>query len=576
MAVSNVWEKRRAFIWKRALNLLCVVVIYLTGELVIWGLSRALAPARLEFFASIVGMVLVFVFMSISYLLFRNCDPLYTQHVKSKIDFINAHLGVGFPIPLVMLNENNILSGPEIARIIANFVVTNLVSWTLIFGVSLAVIGICTQLRSKLTGSETPNAKLPQMESNSSLHDDVADREKGVQCATPDPESESAAVTSLTSSVTQNDMEHPFNDASRWWQISTSNFPILASFFCIFLIGAPVAAGTGEQRILDGCVLWFIWIASVRAQQAFKTSGSCPSMPRLKNALATLTNPVLLTTLLMTAYTRAKASAVVNTTLSTVLKIFSSGVPLYALWTSSASDTALPDGLAHWFGAGDLALSILEVGILVWGFKLYECRRQLFSVAGLLTVVISVIAAAANVFLSVYSGRSMGLHEAEALAFAARSTTLALAKPAMMAVGGNLGVNAALVVSNGIVGQLVYPFALGQLKMTKMVDSRPLPTNNDGNSGETVPDSHEVPRNDRDGAPDEGRRSFSNGDGPMTIATGITIGVNGAAMGVAYLYETKHRAAPYAALSMTVFGTMTVVFTTVEPFMGFLKDLASR
>lgn len=38
-----------------------------------------------------------------------------------QVDFINVHLGLGFPIPLVMLNEGDILGGRDIACIIGNF-----------------------------------------------------------------------------------------------------------------------------------------------------------------------------------------------------------------------------------------------------------------------------------------------------------------------------------------------------------------------------------------------------------------------------------------------------------------------
>lgn len=46
--------------------------------------------------------------------------PVLTNDT-TQIDFINAHLGLGFPIPLVMLNQSEILNGPDIARIIGNF-----------------------------------------------------------------------------------------------------------------------------------------------------------------------------------------------------------------------------------------------------------------------------------------------------------------------------------------------------------------------------------------------------------------------------------------------------------------------
>ncbi len=45
-----------------------------------------------------------------------------------------------------------------------------------------------------------------------------------------------------------------------------------------------------------------------------------------------------------------------------------------------------------------------------------------------------------------------------------------------------------------------------------------------------------------------------------------------AAMGTAYLYEDGSRAAPYAALSMTMFGVMTVVFTSIRPLGHMAGD----
>ncbi|KAK7427178.1 hypothetical protein QQZ08_006291 [Neonectria magnoliae] len=578
MTVSSMlWRRRLEVITKQSLNFFWVVVIYLASELIIWGLSRTLAPLKLAFFSSIFGMVLTFTAMTLAYLCFRDIDDIYKGYIKEKIDFINAHLGLGFPIPLVMLNQSEILDGPDIARIIGNFVITNFASWTVIFGLSLLVMSAATNATSRVTDDfyapQTTITPPPRVEimwsSDSNLEQctdpTVSDREKSIRSSTPSPETEPSPGTRRNSSVDQSLALH--TKVSPMWDICTSYFPIWASFLSIFLIGAPVAAATKEERILDGCVLWFVWTCSVRLQQNFKASYRFAS--RLKNALVTLMNPVLMTTLLMAAYTRGKAAAYGPGSLRAVLDTFSSGTPLYTLWTSAATSTPLPAGTQAWFGVGDAALSILECGILTWGFKLYECRRQLFSPAGLLTVLLSVAAAAGNVFLSVLSGRSVGLAAPEALAFAARSTTLALAKPAMAAVGGNLGANAALVVSNGILGQLMYPWVLekicvkGEGGITS--DGACQPASEAGQSSRRDYDA--------DSKPD---LALSRGDDPVTIAAGIAIGINGAAMGVSYLYETRSRAAPYAALAMTVFGIMTVVFTTVAPFSGVVMELASR
>ncbi|RGP71555.1 hypothetical protein FSPOR_3261 [Fusarium sporotrichioides] len=575
MSLSKIWKKRLNYLAGNVLEFGWVVVIYLMSELIIWGLSRALAPINLEFFSSIFGMILTFCCMAFAYLCFNGVDDVYQRHIKSKVDFINVHLGLGFPIPLVMLNQSDVLGGRDIACIIGNFVVTNLASWVMVFALSLLVMTFAarwtTQVPDDFCLPQAHTEVSPRVET-SWLSDSTLDqvsqpifgrREKAINQPAPDRDTAPSTTVSQRSSIAFKD---PI-DGSRVWHLWISNFPLLASFMGIFIVGAPVAAAANEDRILDGCVLWFIWALTLRLQREVRASKLCVDMPKLKNAIVTLMNPVLFTTLLMTAYTRAKAGAYGFHILSKVLEDFSSGTPLYVLWTSVVTGTPLSDDRTPWFGAGDAALSILECGILIWGFKLYECQRQLFSLAGLLTVLLATAAAAGNVFVSVLAGNLIGLDPPEALSFAARSTTLALAKPAMAALGGNLGANAAFVVSNGILGQLCYPFVLDKLGVKREDNRRSengLLSGSDGRSS----------RLSLKPLLKTAQQDLANGDDPFTISAGIAVGINGAAMGVSYLYETKSRAAPYAALAMTVSGVMTVVFTTVEPFKGAVLELA--
>ncbi|KAG4260759.1 hypothetical protein FPRO04_04383 [Fusarium proliferatum] len=576
MSLSDLWRTRFITVAGNVLEFGWVVVVYLMSEVIIWGLSRALAPVHLEFFSSIFGMVLTFCFMAAVYLCFADVDGVYRRHIKSKVDFINVHLGLGFPIPLVMLNQSDILSGRDIGCVIGNFVITNLASWVMVFALSLLVMSCVARMTGQVPDEfclpQPIVGTLPRIET-SWLSDSTLDqgqqrmfgrREKVTNPPRSGPDEATSATASQRSSVVSKDPV----PVSRVWHFWVSNFPLIASSLAIFVIGAPVAAATNDDRILDGCVLWFVWVLTLRLQRAFKASQLCTDLPKLKNTIVTLMNPILFTTLLMTAYTRAKAGAYGYGSIDKVLRDFSGGTPLYVLWTSVATGTPLSDGRSPWFGAGDAALSILECGILIWGFKLYECQRQLFGLAGFLTIILATAAAAGNVFLSVLGGKLVGLNAPAALAFAARSTTLALAKPAMEALGGNLGVNAALVVSNGILGQLCYPFVLDKLGVRR----------------EDLAPHSSVNLSDSDGRASRlslkpllrtAQKDLSSGDDPFTISAGITVGVNGAAMGVSYLYETRSRAAPYAALAMTVSGVMTVVFTTVEPFKGAVLGLAS-
>ncbi|GKT47549.1 uncharacterized protein ColSpa_07730 [Colletotrichum spaethianum] len=564
-----------------------VAVIYLASELVIWGLTLALRSVGLQFLSSIMGMVLVFALMVSISQLHPGSDSFYYHNVKSKVDFINSNLGVSFPVPIVTISKEQLLGGQGIGKVIGNFLNTNVIFWGLVFVLSWGILaGLlrlppCSIRHLKTTEPEQPwlpkvtAASLPRIEmpphtlsrrasETTTLNGTVTtgyhtDKETGLgpesrsvsayftdsDCPMPITpryaRGEQQACTSLSSSPHTDDSQNERSALASWVR---ECYPMALAISLFIVIGIPVSHITGDDRVLDGCMLWFVWISSTRLQRTFGRNHLLVDFPSMKTTATTVLNPVLLTTLIMTAYTRAKTAAQ-DVLIEHTLTVFSSGTSLSDLWTHRATGWDLRKGQRDWFGAGDAALSILECGIVVWGFKLYECRRQIWSRAGAAVVLISIGMAALNVFVSILLGSAVGLGGPEALAFAARSTTLALARPAMEALEGNQVVNAALVVSNGILGQLMYPFLLRKLRVEALDE-------NETEDGE------------------------AKTDGALTIAAGAAIGINGAAMGVSYVYGRKSRAAPYAALSMTVFGVMTVVFTAVEPFTSTLVALAHR
>lgn len=449
-------------------------------------------------------------------------------------------------------------------------VLTNAISWLTVFGLSLLVILVfrhhaCSRrVADDTIGLQQPlTARPPRVEINwySSTNSKSASHEKPSRPGTatpPHPPSTGTNGGSTTSTVPYtNDISPRFS----LWDCLITICPIFLALSMVSLVGVPIAASTGDTRFLDAFVIWLVWIIAVTVQRAFKHSHKFPEHRRTKSVIATMLNPVLMTTLLMIGYTRLKSQAMLSGDLAKVLEQFSSSTPLYQLWTSLVTGEKLGANPQHWFGAGDAALSLLECGIFIWGFKLFECRQQLFSAAGLLTILLATAAAVGNVFLSVLAASSMGLGKPEALAFAARSVTLALAKPAMESLGGNKVVNAALVVGNGILGQLLYPFVLDKLGVKYEY----------GDSTDTgaVASANQVPNKN------DSVDNLVHEDDALTVAAGIAVGVNGAAMGVAYLYEMRSRAASYAALSMTVFGVITVVLTTVSPFKESVISLAS-
>lgn len=446
-------------------------------------------------------------------------------------------------------------------------VVTGMASWTLIFGLSFLTMKVAIRLRRFLRrSSDSHSLRSESFWSSGSTFTTVVETEyKG----DTGPDDGSPAVSPQASFYKTRGSTHSGK--------IINYYPIVLSLTCALAIGAPVAAATKDTRLLDGCALWFSWISAVRIQGWMKNSSLWAQNPSAKKACSTCLNPVLLTILVMLGYVRAKAAATPGVDLPYIIKKFRCGRPLYHIWTESIRESTSSEKTSHYFGAGDAALSLLECGMVVWGFRLYECRRQLFSMTGIVTVIVSAAAAAGNVYFSVACARVMGLDTPEALSFAARSVTLALARPAVQTAGGNLAVNAAIVVSNGIVGQLICPYALAALKVQHecpaaepMILSSSVTSTKDADIGD---DGQRASIWVQDVEKPPGTR-ISQEDDAMTVAAGMAIGINGAAMGVAYLYESKNRAAPYSALAMTVFGVMTVVFTAAGPFKDTVLNLA--
>ncbi|KAK2040665.1 hypothetical protein LZ31DRAFT_603700 [Colletotrichum somersetense] len=583
---TNRWNTWRHPILEWMSAIFWVAVIYLASELLIWGIFLVLRPVGLQFLNSILGMVLVFASMTAISQLFSGSDGIYTRNIKSKVDFINRNLGVGFPVPIVTISKEQLLGGQGIGRVVANFLTTNIIFWALVFLLSRGILaGIlkfprfsarCSEAaepeqtwQPMVTDASSPREETPSRTINrrasytTSLNETTltgyqTDKEAGScpdsrtasayftdsECPTvvPPPCSAGSEPSARTTPLPSQDPDGCQSEQNALANWSRECYPMALAILFFIVVGIPVSRITDDDRILDGCMLWFLWTSSTRLQRAFSRSRLFIGTPGLKTTATTILNPVLLTTLTMTAYTRA-ISAAQDEVMEHALAMFSSGASLSDLWTYSTTGWSRKSAMRDHFGAGDAALSVLECGIVVWGFKLYECRQQIWSRAGAVVILISAGIAALNVFVSVLLGSAVGLEGPEALAFAARSTTLALARPAMEALVGNQVVNAALVVSNGILGQLMYPFLLRKLRVEGSVESEA-----------------------------EGREAER--DDPLTIAAGVAIGINGAAMGVSYLYERKSRAAPYAVLSMTVFGIMTVVFTALEPMRGILGALA--
>lgn len=435
----------------------------------------------------------------------------------------------------------------------------------------------------------------------------------------------------------------------------SQNFFLTVSLLALLLVGIPVSFLKQNDICLDISLLFTIWLTFSSAQLWAKQliSGGHHHR-RALTAVATLLNPVLWTSLFLVCYGLAKSrirkqpsAAVIAgfSTKNTVSDLIANHIDPGPL---EAGNKSLP-GLIP-IGAGDVATSILNAGIVSWGLKLFEYRHQIVSSGGFTVVTTSLLASLLNVVAWPLLAYAFGVRPASwDLSFAARSVTIALGGPAMKSLGGDAGINAVGVVVNGICFQLVAGFfgpghdfvaAAGRLKRAFIHDGWAGLVWNDRVNEEReldslapTPDHGQVSRGPHmEGEPQAGHdrelryssdvthvgeqrpedldyaanwgptgAAVRNNDNIMgadteeaapkhnnageraqeditrdplsavpTVAAGVTIGINAAAMGTAHLYEQNSHAAPYSALSMTMFGVFTVLFTLRGPVTEWL------
>ncbi|KPM38420.1 hypothetical protein AK830_g8124 [Neonectria ditissima] len=228
-------------------------------------------------------------------------------------------------------------------------------------------------------------------------------------------------------------------------------------------------------------------------------------------------HPVLVSSLL-TVLTVWALAAIRGDSLTTALDAYRTGAKYLELWQNSRAKQ-LP-------GAGDVFGTLLDASIVALALPMFQYRRELR--AHFVSIV------APNVAISVGSllaypplCRAIGISASRSLAFASRSLTLALAVPATSNLGGDVNTVAALAIISGILGVIFGSRLLSWLR---------------------------IPEDDY-------------------VTRGVTLGVNSSAIATALLLRTDPRAAALSSLSMSLFGTITVLFTSIPPVATFVRAL---
>lgn len=450
----------------------------------------------------------------------------------NQADLLNRHMSIGFTIPFIMILRGPLSDERTIGAIIGCFILTGLLNTILAYIFALPLQCLMVRWDKHAPVEDIESAPAATIASSveprtSKLHAPVKSlcysMDSSITFTTTD---ETSSDSGASQPVPITPQGTPISARVLSWTLQN---PLVLTFWLLtLLLGVPLRSLFPSSPILSTLLLFSLWLSTLTFQSSIKSLQFLPSWTR--TLLLGLFNPVLFTTLGMTAYIFLDMS-ITHQSLPQVLSSLQSK-------TTFSSFILQPSSFSQ-IKAGDIALSILNAGLVSWGLKLYEYRAQLLSRAGLTVFTVSSLLAVGNVICGPLLAHTVGVQpESRALAFAARSVTLALGNPVMQALGGDSGLNAAMVVVSGIVYQMGLGFGMGRW----LVGAQ-------GRRGE-----------------EQGRDEHD----PRAVAAGVTVGVNAAAMGTAYLYEVHSEAAPYSALSMMALGIMTVVFSTISPLAAWV------
>ncbi|KAJ4387544.1 hypothetical protein N0V93_008139 [Gnomoniopsis smithogilvyi] len=207
--------------------------------------------------------------------------------------------------------------------------------------------------------------------------------------------------------------------------------------------------------------------------------------------------------------------------LTHILESYTTGLKYLQIWEHAATTSAatLP-------GAGDILSTTLDASIVSLALPMFQYRRELvqhFTAIVLPNLVLSI----GSLYAYPSICFAIGISATRSLAFASRSLTLALAIPATENLGGDRNTVAAVAIMSGIVGALIGGRVLTWLK---------------------------IPEDDY-------------------VTRGVTLGANSSAVATALLLRSDPRAAALSSLSMSLFGTITVLFTSIPPIANTVRSL---
>ncbi|KAL1869203.1 hypothetical protein VTK73DRAFT_3204 [Phialemonium thermophilum] len=615
-----------------ALAILWVVM----AQFLLMGFEKALVQSPVAFPPTIPAMVTVFLVLLGLGSAWEGLPTFYDRQLrgppmkladgKFQANLVNRHMSIGFAVPIVLLRRLPLASSRTIGLIISAFCIAGILSTATVYLIAYATQLAILKLTDRLTRHRRPlweQAPARDVESRGSPTIPAGDAQQQAE-GDHDGELVVAAPPAKTENGSKEEDTPPPSQGQGSVEGQTRRtYPprtprargvvrhplIFFTWVIFFTVGLPLRYAAGFDAVLATSLLFALWFSFLAAQAQIKLLPFPERLLRVRTCLAAFVNPVLWTSIGLIAYVQIE-SVVSRRSVAAVVDQLEHNTTFAQFLARKDADLqkAHSSATSPAISAGDIAQWILNSGLTSWGFKMWECRDQLASSAGITVLTTSTVAALLDVMLGPALTRSLGLTDNPAydLAFAARTVTIALGKPALEHLGGDLGVNAALVVANGIMYQMILGVGFGSW-LAKLVreaelcaavrrerrrrQSRTALRGHDKIDNPT-PDnsSRRVSNSSRRRPPDESRErepsSEGNSQGELEevldespeaiVASGVTVGINAAAMGTSHLYEARSVSAPYSALAMTAFGVATVGFAYTPLVANWVMDFVSR
>ncbi|KAI0013550.1 hypothetical protein F4779DRAFT_613281 [Xylariaceae sp. FL0662B] len=510
--------------------------------------------------ASILVMLLCSLLMIIANCIHGGVAQFYTKHLQGPTDFLGRHMSFGFVASFVMLNRDHVTNALDVPKIAGAFVITTLMSYVAAFFFASGGFKLESAIRGR-------RVKSPDLESNNNSWPSPP---KAWPAPSTDRSSKRLSqLGGLSDTLAQNESLTSIESTTQ--SLSSQHIDYLVRtapvWICILLlaaVGIPIYAATDYATPFDAICFVLLWVLAVQFQRYLKACCGLLQFPRLRSILIIFANPVMVTWALGTAFLWIKTAYTVQTIVAVI-----SEFRRHDTMAQSVIHIIKDHNFAAHIGAGDLAGPVLDAGIVCLGFKMFEYRRELWAS---FTTVFSTCAVLAvmNVFLNVLVGHALGLQAEEAIAFAARSVTIALGMSAIQNLGGSTALMSAFVIFGGILFQIAGDWLFSVLRIN---DRRSSPQQKPEDGSESEKSSEIMFAGN--GGREQQQQQNGAADG-MIVAAGVTVGINAAAMGTAHLIERDSRATAYAALSMTVFGAMTVALTAIPGVSEAMASMTSR